>query len=295
MSLAEKRERHERERAERQDRERADRAERAERNEPEPEVRGERGLEGFARRAVEAGVNRMLSTEDGLRAVVDAVMPRELVGRALDQVDAAKSEAVAVVGREMRTFLANLNVGEELAKILTSVSFEVKMQVRFVPNEDGTLRASVRSDGPQVQVQGGDKPSRRAAREAAQAGAQASAHSTGPGAAAATTQAAPAAVSTTSSATTAPAAATKSPAAVAVGIDAIETHGDDADNRPAARNRRSISDVVGRIAGATAAATRVAAEVAADAAAEVVNRSIAAGDRDRDDDDDDDNGSIDGY
>ena len=291
MSLAEKRERHERERNERQERERT---ERAERNEPEPEARGERGLEGFARRAVEAGVNRMLSTEDGLRAVVDAVLPRELVGRALDQVDAAKSEAVAVVGREMRTFLANLNVGEEIAKILTSVSFEVKMQVRFVPNEDGTLRASVRSDGPQVQVQGNEKMSRRATREAAQAAAQAAASGVAPTATAATSPAGTAAA-TPAVDKAAAAAEAKLAAAASAGLDSIETHGDDADNRPAARHRRTISDVVGRIAGATAAATRVAAEVAADAAAEVVNRSIAAGERDRDRDDDDYNGSIDGY
>ncbi len=110
------------------------------------DARPERGLEAFARRAVEAGVQRMLNSDEGLRNLVGAVVPRELVGRAVDQVDAAKTEVVAVVGREMRTFLANLNVGDELAKILTSVSFEVRMQVRFVPNEDGTLRAQVRAE-----------------------------------------------------------------------------------------------------------------------------------------------------
>lgn len=233
-----------------------ERGERGERP-AEGDDRGERGLEGFARRAVEAGVNRMLSTEDGIRAIVGAVLPREVLGRVGDQLDTAKSEAVAAVGREMRSFLANLNVGEELAKILTSVSFEVRMQVRFVPNEDGTLRAQVRSEGAQVRS------------EASSGGREAARPADAPRAA-------------------------DGPRSSDVAASAADDAVGDVRDDPSARRRGRVRDVVGRLAEATGAVTRAAAEVAAEAAAEVVNRSMAAADRDADRDERDD-GGLDGY
>ncbi|MEY3011546.1 MAG: hypothetical protein RIT45_281 [Pseudomonadota bacterium] len=219
---------------------------------------------GFAKRAIEAGVMRMLQTEEGLRALAGAVVPRELVGKALDGVDTVKGEAVAVIGRELRTFLANLNVGEEMAKILTSVSFEVKMQVRFVPNEDGTLRAQVRSDGgPKVQV--GEPGERRRRRDEA-SGAVAAAPVPDEAAAAAGAESVAA-----------------EPAAPAATVGSAPAADD-----PGRARRKLVKDVAMRFAERTAATARAAAEVAADAAAEVVNRSL-------DDGDDDDEHDLDSY
>lgn len=249
-----------------------------------------RGVEGFAKRAIEAGVMRMLQTEEGLRALAGAVVPRELVGKALDGVDTVKGEAVAVIGRELRTFLANLNVGEEMAKILTSVSFEVKMQVRFVPNEDGTLRAQVRSDGgPKVSVGEGSERRRRKA-EAANASARDDEDAATP--AETERRAAP------QSGGVAPTPTFGAAASEAAGAAPRTTQAAQADEvEPAlraedpARGRRSkmVKDVAMRLAERTAATARAAAEVAADAAAEVVNRSL-----DGNDDDDDDH-ELDSY
>jgi hypothetical protein len=233
-----------------------------------------RGLEGFARRAIESGVFRMQQTEEGLRSIASAVVPRELINKTLDGVDTAKSEAVAVVGRELRTFLSNLNVGEELSKILTSVSFEVRMQVRFVPNEDGTLRASVKSDGgPRVHVDGERK---RARHDAADAAAE---H-----VAAASDGAVDAA--TAAEAATAAATAAEGRAGANAARREAELQASDA-RRDASRARRTmVKGVAMRIAERTAAAARGAAEVAAEAAAEVVNRSLDPDYlADRDDDD----------
>ena len=41
-----------------------------------------------------------------------------------------------VIARETREFLANLNVSEEIAKILTTLSFEIKTEIRFIPNSE---------------------------------------------------------------------------------------------------------------------------------------------------------------
>jgi hypothetical protein len=97
------------------------------------------------RRAVQSGVQAVFSSEEGRRNLVGALMPRELIHTVMQQIDSSKREAVAMVGREMQQFLSNLNVGQELTKILTSVTFEIKTEVRFIPNEDGTLRSDVQS------------------------------------------------------------------------------------------------------------------------------------------------------
>lgn len=269
-------------------------AESAERD-PNAEVRGgdgrggeARGVEGFAKRAIEAGVMRMLQTEEGLRALAGAVVPRELVGKALDGVDTVKGEAVAVIGRELRTFLANLNVGEEMAKILTSVSFEVKMQVRFVPNEDGTLRAQVRSDGgPKVSVGEGSERRRRKAEAASGKDGEDTGAPAEPERRVAPQSGGftPAPASTATGSETGGGASRPTPGTAQA--DEVESTLRAEDP---ARGRRSkmVKDVAMRLAERTAATARAAAEVAADAAAEVVNRSL-------DGNDDDDDHELDSY
>jgi len=111
----------------------------------EPEFGDGGFLTDMIRRAVVSGVQTVFHSEEGRRSLVSALMPRELLNTAMSAVDTTKREAVAMIGREMQQFLSSLNVGEELTKILTSVSFELKTEVRFIPNEDGTLRSSVKS------------------------------------------------------------------------------------------------------------------------------------------------------
>ncbi len=112
-------------------------------------------LQELVRKAVQTTISTISSTEEGVRTVVGAVAEKDLLNHAVASVDATRREAVAILGREIHGFLENLNVGEELAKILTSVSFEIRTEVRFVPNEDGTLRAKVRTAaGPRVVEEG---------------------------------------------------------------------------------------------------------------------------------------------
>lgn len=120
-----------------------------------PDEREPRLLYDLMRRALQTSISTIATTEQGVRTVVGAVAEKDLLNHAVASVDATRREAVAILGREVHTFLQNLNVGEELAKILTSVSFEIRTEVRFVPNEDGTLRATVKTGaGPRVVVSG---------------------------------------------------------------------------------------------------------------------------------------------
>ncbi len=112
-------------------------------------------LSDLVKKAVSTGINTMLTTEEGVRAVVGAVADKDIIGTAVSGVDATRKEAVAIIGREVQQFLESLNLSEEITKILTSVSFEIRTEVRFVPNEAGKLRAKVSSGArPKVSIRG---------------------------------------------------------------------------------------------------------------------------------------------
>jgi hypothetical protein len=55
-------------------------------------------------------------------------------------VEDAKSEIFTVVVREVREFLERANLADEITRVLTGVTLEVKTQVRFVPNDARSSR-----------------------------------------------------------------------------------------------------------------------------------------------------------
>lgn len=106
------------------------------------------------RRTVERSVNAVLHSEDERRRFFSSLLPRDFMNNVAAQVDSTKRDAVQMIGREMQQFLQNLNVGDELKKILTSVSFEVATTIRFVPNDEGGLKPEIkRSKKPLVRSQ----------------------------------------------------------------------------------------------------------------------------------------------
>lgn len=99
-----------------------------------------RSLEGLVpevvRKTINAGVGSVSSSEE-LRAMLsDRKLPKEVVSFLLGQADATKREVVRIISREVRIFLENLDLGGELAKILTSLALELRMEVRFKANDE---------------------------------------------------------------------------------------------------------------------------------------------------------------
>jgi hypothetical protein len=68
-----------------------------------------------------------------------------------------------VIARETREFLSTLNLTEEIAKILTTLSFEIKTEIRFIPNSEKftgaepDVKASVRLKRNDKPVTGDDE------------------------------------------------------------------------------------------------------------------------------------------
>jgi hypothetical protein len=105
--------------------------------------------EGFKRR-IEAGVENVLRDGRLMGALGELKLPREIANQILSQIEETKTAAVAAIARETRQFLERTNLSDELAKLLTQVSFEIRTEVRFVPSDvaKGALVPKVRISGP---------------------------------------------------------------------------------------------------------------------------------------------------
>jgi hypothetical protein len=96
----------------------------------------ERLLPHIIKRLVEAGYEKISEGPENVREFVrEMKLPKETLALILAQLDETKNGLYRVVAKEVRDFLEQTNFSEELAKVLTTLSFEIKTEVRFIPND----------------------------------------------------------------------------------------------------------------------------------------------------------------
>jgi hypothetical protein len=99
-------------------------------------------LKRFVERAVESGVGRLESGVERLQEgpenlrqfVGDLKLPKEFLQYLYTQIDDTKNGLYRVVAKEIRDVLEHTQFAEEITKVLTKLSFEIKTEIRFVPN-----------------------------------------------------------------------------------------------------------------------------------------------------------------
>jgi hypothetical protein len=92
--------------------------------------------------AIKRGLEHLIRDGRVKNLVGELKLPKDLGNQILSQVDDTKQAAVKVVAKEVRTFLENTNLADEMAKLLTQISFEVSTKVRFVPSDKAVKRKS---------------------------------------------------------------------------------------------------------------------------------------------------------
>ena len=105
----------------------------------EPHRKGR--LEGFIpdilKRTFYAGLGAVFTTEEGIRKMASEFqLPKDVANYLVQQAGASKDELFRIMAKELRGFLESVNVSGELQKLLTSLSFEIKTEIRFVPNDE---------------------------------------------------------------------------------------------------------------------------------------------------------------
>lgn len=97
----------------------------------------ERLLPELIKRIVEAGYEKAREGPENVREFVrEMKLPKEVLALLLAQIDETKNGLYRVVAKEIRDFLEHTNFSEEMAKVLTMLSFEIKTEVRFIPNDE---------------------------------------------------------------------------------------------------------------------------------------------------------------
>ena len=140
----------------------AEKAERAERERDKDKEKrdrdvdkDERGLrdrlEGLVpdivRKTFYAGLGALFTTEEGIRKLTnDFSLPKDVANYLLSSADGAKDEVLRILGRELHEFFARVNLSQELAKLLTQLSFEIKTEIRFIPNDEAVGGLGIKPD-----------------------------------------------------------------------------------------------------------------------------------------------------
>jgi hypothetical protein len=97
-------------------------------------------------KGIEAGIGTLRSADSALRGVTqDGKLPKEIIGYVFASIDETKNAMVRGVAKEVRDFLEATDMASEFYKALTSLSFEVKTEIRFIPNDAGGVRPQVRT------------------------------------------------------------------------------------------------------------------------------------------------------
>lgn len=104
----------------------------------------------LVRKALSKGGEVVDSTEDSLRRFIsDLPLPNDVAERLGARLDDYKSDVLRVLRDEVHDFFDRIDLGHELQKMLTSLSFEITTEVRFIPNEKGVgskVKKGVRPD-----------------------------------------------------------------------------------------------------------------------------------------------------
>ncbi len=93
-------------------------------------------LPELIKRFMETGLEKLAEAPGSARHLVSELkVPKDMLQLVLSQFDDTKNGLYRVVAREVRDFLEHTNFADELARVLTTLSFEIKTEVRFIPND----------------------------------------------------------------------------------------------------------------------------------------------------------------
>jgi hypothetical protein len=93
-------------------------------------------LKRAVERAVETGASRLAEGPENLRNFVQEMkLPKEVLHYLYQQIDDTKNGLYRVVAKEIRDVLEQTQFADEITKVLTKLSFEIKTEIRFIPND----------------------------------------------------------------------------------------------------------------------------------------------------------------
>ena len=128
-----------------------------------------RGVDGvifdIARKAVASSVKSLLSSEEGLRALIGAMVPKEIGQYVSRELEAFRRGFLEAIKGEMSRFLDRIEPAAEVQKVLDGMEFDVHVKVgvaRRKPAEAPADAPAGTAKKPVRKVRATRKPRRKA-------------------------------------------------------------------------------------------------------------------------------------
>jgi hypothetical protein len=87
-------------------------------------------------KAVESGMGRLAEGPEKIGHLMsDMKLPKEVLSYLYTQIDDTKTGLYRVAAKEIRDVLEHTELAEVLTQVLTKLSFEIRTEIRFVPND----------------------------------------------------------------------------------------------------------------------------------------------------------------
>lgn len=99
----------------------------------------------FVKRFFLLGLGTLLFTEEGIKNVLKEMkMPRDVIRHAGEQANRTKKELFEVLTRELRGFLKQMNISQEIKRALSGLEVKISTEVTFSLKDEGGLKTNVR-------------------------------------------------------------------------------------------------------------------------------------------------------
>lgn len=87
-------------------------------------------VEGILKKVLTTGVTAAFMTEESIRAVLkDVPLPKDIVGGLVENAKSTKTEFVAGVKNELKSYLNKIDLSKEIDKVIEKYDFEVKATI----------------------------------------------------------------------------------------------------------------------------------------------------------------------
>lgn len=87
-------------------------------------------VEGILKKVLSTGVTAAFMTEESVRALLkDVPLPKDIVGGLVENAKNTKTEFVAGVKNELKSYLDKIDISKEIDKIAEKYDFEIKATI----------------------------------------------------------------------------------------------------------------------------------------------------------------------
>jgi hypothetical protein len=95
-------------------------------------------LGDLLKKVLTTGVTAAFMTEEGVRAVLkDLPLPKDMVGTLVENAKHTKTEFVAGVKNELKSYLDKIDLTKEIDKIVEKYDFEIKATISLKKKKKG--------------------------------------------------------------------------------------------------------------------------------------------------------------